>query len=412
MRAHMELFYEGKMEDKRSKFRMHGSEFGEDQFVFTPKQYSEIHNDSVFIRTKELQEFLDVFIRKPSGKYIIYGAPGMGKTTFLHMVGSELAKQGMKIVEIDIRMHRNGLSPRYDALIKEAIFLIDGLDEMYNSHYWIEEIHNKNLNCICTSRVKVQQMDFDYEFHLRGLTKEEISQLYYRRFGRFRLNDIEYEDLLGLLGDEKTPQNVLSLLSRNIIDKNLLEKLLHDIPEDIYQTYIYGKGLDIACPKILLPSHNKIVIPTEIKNDVEIVNKSLLDKVAKNPDILYSIQPREFEEMVCELFERKGYKVKLTKQTHDGGKDIIILNDSMLGDLIFYAECKRFSKNRPVDVSLVRELYGVVEADRATAGIMVTTSYYSEKAKEYRNKIKTRMQLIDYVELLREIRSESDGNIL
>lgn len=165
--------------------------------------------------------------------------------------------------------------------------------------------------------------------------------------------------------------------------------------------------MDIACPKILLPTHNKIVIPAEIKNDVKVVNKSLVEKVAQNPDILYTIQPREFEEMVCELFERKGYKVKLTKQTHDGGKDIIILNDSMLGDLIFYAECKRFSKNHPVEVSLVRELFGVVEADRATAGIMVTTSYYSEEAKDFRNKVKTRMQLIDYVELLREIQNES-----
>lgn len=400
-----------KMENKYLKFKMHGGEFGEDQFIFTPKQYNEIYSDSVFIRKKELQEFLDVFNRKPNGKYIIYGAPGMGKTTFLHMVGSELAKLGMNIVEIDSRMHRNGLSPQYDALIDEAIFLIDGLDEMYNLNYWIEEIHNKNFNCICTSRVKVPRLNFDYEFSLHGLTKEEISQFYYRRLGKYQLNDTGFEKILELLEGGVSPQYVLSLLRRNVIDSNSLEKFFREIPEDIYQTYIYGKGLDIACPKILLPSHNKIVIPKEIKNDVEIVNKSLIDKVAKNPDILYSIQPREFEEMVCELFERKGYKVKLTKQTHDGGKDIIILNDSMLGDLIFYAECKRFSKNRPVDVSLVRELYGVVEADRATAGIMVTTSYYSEKAKEYRNKIKTRMQLIDYVELLREIQNESDGNI-
>ena len=50
----MELFYEGKMEDKRSKFRMHGSEFGEDQFVFTPKQYSEIHNDSLENRAENI----------------------------------------------------------------------------------------------------------------------------------------------------------------------------------------------------------------------------------------------------------------------------------------------------------------------------------------------------------------------
>lgn len=381
--------------------------YGNNQLVFTPEQYSEIYDNPVFIRKRELEEFLNLFYAQPNGKYIIYGAPGMGKTTFLHMVGSELAKVGMRIVEIDTRIHRNGLGSQYDALVDDAIFLIDGLDEMFNLHYWIGEIHSKKLKCICTSREKVQGIDFDYEFYLGGLSQEEIYQLCERRFMEYQLSNIDFEKTLSdLLEDGISPQYILSLLRRNIVDNNLLEKFFHNIPEDIYQTYIYGKGLDIACPKILLPTHNKIVIPAEIKNDVKVVNKSLIEKVAQNPDILYTIQPREFEEMVCELFERKGYKVKLTKQTHDGGKDIIILNDSMLGDLIFYAECKRFAKNHPVEVSLVRELYGVVEADRATAGIMVTTSYYSEEAKDYRNKIKTRMQLIDYVELLREIQDE------
>lgn len=397
-----------KMENKRfNSFKTHGNEFGVNQFIFTPEQYDEIYKDSVFIRKKELQEFLDVFNRKPNGKFIIYGAPGMGKTTFLHMVGSELAKRGMKIVEIDIRMHRNGLKAQYGTLIDEAVFLIDGLDEMHNLHYWLKEIYDKKLKCICTSREKVQQIDFDYEFYLHGLTKEEITELYYRRLGKNQTNDAIFKKISELLEGGISPQYVLSLLCRNIIDNNLLEKFFHNIPEDIYQTYIYGKGLDIACPKILLPTHNKIVIPTEIRNDVSVINKSLIEKVALNPDILYSIQPREFEEMVCELFEKKGYKVKLTKQTHDGGKDIIILNESMLGDFIFYVECKRFSKNRPVDVSLVRELYGVVDADQATAGIMVTTSYYTKEAKEYRNKIKARMKLIDYVGLLQEIQGDN-----
>lgn len=389
-------------------FKVHGNVFGTDQFIFAPKRYDEIYNDPVFIRKKELKEFLDVFNKNPNGKYIIYGAPGMGKTTFLHMVGSELSKLGMKIVEIDTRMHRNGLGSQYDVLIDDAIFLIDGLDEIYNLNYWIEEIHNKKLKCICTSREKIQGISFDYEFYLGGLSQEEILQLYHRRFKEHQLIDTEFEKTLsGLLEDGISPQYILSLLHRNIVDNNLLEKFFRNIPENIYQTYIYGKGLDIACPKILLPTHNKIVIPAEIKNDVKVVNKSLVEKVAQNPDILYTIQPREFEEMVCELFERKGYKVKLTKQTHDGGKDIIILNDSMLGDLIFYAECKRFSKNHPVEVSLVRELFGVVEADRATAGIMVTTSYYTEEAKEYRNKIKARMKLIDYIGLLQEIQDDN-----
>ena len=91
------------------------------------------------------------------------------------------------------------------------------------------------------------------------------------------------------------------------------------------------------------------------------------DKVALRPEILQEITPRQFEELVCELFERKGYNVQLTKQTRDGGKDLIVLNNSVLGDLVIYAECKKKAPKHPVNVGLVRQLYGTVEADRVTA---------------------------------------------
>lgn len=95
--------------------------------------------------------------------------------------------------------------------------------------------------------------------------------------------------------------------------------------------------------------------------------------------------------------------MKLTKQTRDGGKDLIVLNNSILGDLVIYAECKKRAPKYPVNVGLVRQLYGTVEADRATAGIMVTTSYFSEDARRFQQKIKSRMNLIDYSELMKQI---------
>ena len=141
----------------------------------------------------------------------------------------------------------------------------------------------------------------------------------------------------------------------------------------------------------------------ELKNDINVVTHSLVDKVALRPEILQEITPRQFEELVCELFERKGYNVQLTKQTRDGGKDLIVLNNSMLGDLVIYAECKKKAPKHPVNVGLVRQLYGTVEADRVTAGIMVTNSYFSKDARRFQQTIKSRMNLIDYSELMKQI---------
>ena len=74
--------------------------------------------------------------------------------------------------------------------------------------------------------------------------------------------------------------------------------------------------------------------------------------------------------------------------------------------MVFYAECKKYAPKYPVGVGLVRELYGTVMADRATAGILVTSSYFTNGAREFRGSIKAQMNLIDYTELVQEIQKE------
>ena len=56
-----------------------------------------------------------------------------------------------------------------------------------------------------------------------------------------------------------------------------------------------------------------------------------------------------------------------------------------------------------MNVGLVRQLYGTVEADRVTAGIMVTNSYFSKDARRFQQTIKSRMNLMDYSELMKQI---------
>ena len=146
-----------------------------------------------------------------------------------------------------------------------------------------------------------------------------------------------------------------------------------------------------------------VVPPKEIIRNVTVVDNSLLRKVKENPKILFNFSPREFEEMVCELLDKQGYNVKLTKQTRDGGKDIIVVKKSILGEFCIYVECKRYDTSRPISVSLVRELYGTIMGDNVTAGMIVTTSYFTKDAKEYTEQIKHRMALKDYNDLVQEL---------
>lgn len=357
-----------------------------------------------FIRQEELGIFLDEIKKKPDGKFMVYGAAGMGKTTFLHMLENSLIEQGKRVFWIQAFFHKDFLGNRYRDL--NTIFLIDRLDEARYQRHLVEEIIKSGMCCICTSREKKWDIKFDFEMRLDELSFDEVFHLIDRRIGSYELDNSKIEDIISMVKKMGlSPQNVMLSIGSYFKGIGLPDDFFSNLPNEMYQSYVYGKGIDLACPKILLPEHNIIKVPREIRNDIKVINKSLLDQIAINPEILYQLTSREFEEAVCELFERRGYRVKLTKQTRDGGKDIIILNHSLLGDLVFYAECKKYAKTRPVGVGLVRELYGTVAADRVTAGILVTSSYFTEDAWAFRGKVKTQMNLLDYSDLIREIQN-------
>jgi restriction system protein len=67
-----------------------------------------------------------------------------------------------------------------------------------------------------------------------------------------------------------------------------------------------------------------------------------------------------------------------------------------LGSFLYYVECKRYAPDHPVGVNLVRELYGVVQADRVTAGILATTSFFTRGAKEFQSEVAYQISLRDY----------------
>lgn len=146
-----------------------------------------------------------------------------------------------------------------------------------------------------------------------------------------------------------------------------------------------------------------------VTNDIRIVNERLLDVVQKNNKAIFDLTPRQFEEFVAELMEKRGYRVDLTKATRDGGKDLIIANHADIGNFIFYVECKKYAPDNPVGVNLVRELAGTILADRVTAGIMVTSSYFSPDAINYSNQLKHQLSLIDFLKLKDWINEYSTG---
>jgi restriction system protein len=142
-----------------------------------------------------------------------------------------------------------------------------------------------------------------------------------------------------------------------------------------------------------------------IVSDIQAVNEELLRRLLSNPKLLYSLTPRGFEEVVAELLARLGYEVTLTPVSRDGGKDIYAAERGSLGSFLYIIECKRFAPDRPVGVSLVRELFGVVQAERATAGILATTSSFTRDAQEFQAQVPFNISLQDYFGIQEWLRS-------
>ena len=107
--------------------------------------------------------------------------------------------------------------------------------------------------------------------------------------------------------------------------------------------------------------------------------RKLLDRQDGLPSLL-SLPWREFEQLVGEAYRRQGYDVEETGGGGaDGGIDLVLRGH---GETIL-VQCKQW-RQRQVGVDKVRELYGVVTAERANRGILVTSGNFTNDAQSFK----------------------------
>ena len=125
----------------------------------------------------------------------------------------------------------------------------------------------------------------------------------------------------------------------------------------------------------------------------------MIMEIAQDPELIYNISPREFEEVIERVLKDQGFETKLTQQTRDDGRDIIATKYEMGKPVVFYIECKRYGRQNSVGVSIVRSLYGVQSADRINKAILVTTGHVTRGARRFVEKQNTMMSIIDVDEI-------------
>lgn len=91
-----------------------------------------------------------------------------------------------------------------------------------------------------------------------------------------------------------------------------------------------------------------------------------------------SLSGIEFEHLCQSLLQKAGFKLETTKQSGDGGIDLIAKNHQPFLSGKYIIQCKRYSGS--VGEPILRDLYGVVMAERANKGILISTGVFTMSA--------------------------------
>ncbi|CAE6878845.1 restriction endonuclease [Paraburkholderia domus] len=98
---------------------------------------------------------------------------------------------------------------------------------------------------------------------------------------------------------------------------------------------------------------------------------------------LMDLTPSDFESLITNLFEKMGLETKLTQASRDGGVDCVAYDPRPIFGGKVVIQAKRYKNT--VGVSAVRDLFGTMQNEGASKGILVTTSGYGKAAFDFAN---------------------------
>lgn len=124
-------------------------------------------------------------------------------------------------------------------------------------------------------------------------------------------------------------------------------------------------------------------------------------------DHVLASSPAFFEQLVLSLLVAMGYggaqaadAARHVGRSGDDGIDGVIDEDKLGLDAV-YIQAKRWAPDHPVRRPDLQGFTGSLEGQRATKGVFITTSRFTDDAKEYVHRISRRVVLIDGATLAR-----------
>ena len=141
------------------------------------------------------------------------------------------------------------------------------------------------------------------------------------------------------------------------------------------------KGLNASVsksPSELLPV--RPILEFDMVDPRFVQESDVLGTLDQRPNLM-ELSPKEFESLITNLFEKMGLETRLTQASRDGGVDCVAWDQRPIFGGKVVIQAKRYKHT--VGVSAVRDLFGTVQNEGASKGILVTTSGYGKSSFEF-----------------------------
>lgn len=227
----------------------------------------------------------------------------------------------------------------------------------------------------------VKEALLGYEYPASGIQIKDIAEALAGQFGLSK-EQSEARGKYGFVWKRHVNAAVYSLVSSGQLLKSKRGRIINPVQLDAGPLDVEISDADAESPfsdgETFAP---EVVIAQNYRDHLDRLKEDLLQEIMNNP-------PEFFEELVLDLLFKMGYcgsraDAEAVGRSGDGGIDGIINQDPLGLDAI-YVQAKQW-ENRRVRPSDIREFSGALTSTGALKGVFITTSDFTEKAKEAAN---------------------------
>ena len=375
-------------------------------------EFEKEYNQDFIGREKELEWLDELFYRRYyyGSPIIISGPSGVGKTSLVKQwfssrriavmplwldLSANIEEGSIDNLLIEIQKLSDERYKKGYSYYTELPVVIDGSDIWSQKEH--EELTRKIFNKkIISSLVFIRQKPLKFRgghnLTLRPLSNSSTGDLL-RKLLSSELTDLQITQAIEV---SKGIPLAISILSR-LIKGRSVNSILSTTKEPLY---------DIQ-NGILIPKQKIITVTKPI---IVNANRELITSLKRQPHSLRKLTPREFEELLADLLRDMGWDIELTKQTRDGGSDILAYLNTEVGRLLCLVEAKHYREDRKIGVDLVRTLYGTLCDAQANSAMLVTSSSFTSDAKSFQQKHQYQLTLREYADVVEWIMKFGNRN--